>query len=226
MAEKCCHTYTITSRNRMLMVAVKVRISRLRSGSSAFTMRLLSICLAKKTSGVGPRRARCCSSNNSRLRWARACDALFLLPVAVPIPIPKIDPCPAIGNVAIAPPSARSLFLVLARRSLAPGRWSQLLRCSQLRASRSRVPHLFLLFSDHRLLRQNLINAIASGLAERILHQPVLQRVEADQHQPSSRLQQRWRAFEQRPDLFQLVIHSNSKCLKGSCCGMNLVAFH
>ena len=96
----------------MLMVAVKVRISRRRSGSSAFTMRLLSMCLAKKTSGVGPRRARFCSSNSSRLRCARACAAL-LVPAPSPMPIPKIAPCPAIAIVAIAPPSL-CLSLVLA----------------------------------------------------------------------------------------------------------------
>src|SRR6201999_2798622 len=80
--------------------------------------------------------------------------------------------------------------------------------------------------SHNRLLRQNLELFVPACFTERILHQPVFQRVEADQHQPPSRLQQRPRALEQRLNLSQLVIHSNPKCLKGPSRRMNLVAFH
>jgi hypothetical protein len=48
----------------MVMAIANRRISFTRTGSAAFTSRELSKCLKKKTSGVGPRRARRCASNN------------------------------------------------------------------------------------------------------------------------------------------------------------------
>ena len=191
------------------MVAEKVRISRRRSGSSAFTMRLLSMCLAKKTSGVGPRRARFCSSNSSRLRGARlrcvasaarCCQSeIVACPAAVSSPSPLLRPClslyfPDLRALAAAPNLSAALSFALRDRGF------RICSCSAASpASSSKLQK-----SPSRL-----------GLAKRILHQPVFQRVEADQHQPSSRLQQRWRALQQRPDLSQLIIHSNSKRLKG-----------
>ena len=62
------------------------RISRRRSGSSALTMRLLSRCLVKKTSGVGPRRARFCRSNSSRLRAARSSILVWVAPPIIEKP--------------------------------------------------------------------------------------------------------------------------------------------
>ena len=80
------------------MTAANVRISRRRSGSSAFTMRLLSMCFVKKTSGVGPRRARRCVSYNSRFRSAGDTARLC---VFTREPIISIC-CPAIAEAAIA----------------------------------------------------------------------------------------------------------------------------
>src|SRR6266702_6645020 len=84
--------------NSTLITAENVRISRRRSGSSAFTMRLLSMCFVKKTSGVGPRRARRCASYSSRFRsvsdTARLCGCRRA-------PILSIC-CPAIAVAAIA----------------------------------------------------------------------------------------------------------------------------
>src|SRR5258708_36019378 len=259
--------------NSTLIIAVNVRISRRRSGSSAFTMRLLSMCLVKKTSGVGPRRARRCVSYSVRFRTvsdsARLCGCTRT-------PIISIC-CPAIAEAAIArltssylPRSSTvsetfvPLFQSTNRAGIAIGGGDLYCRVvfrlkeggttparslvslqiapfivqkrkifnlnffgrPHLCASRPRIPHLLLLFSHNRLLRQNLKLLAPGRLTERILHQPVLQRMKADQHQPSSRLQQRPRALQQRLNLSQLVIHSNPKCLKGSRRRMNLVAFH
>ncbi len=105
---KCCHTYTITSTNNTLITTENVRISRRRSGSSAFTSRVLSMCLAKNTSGVGPRRARRCSSNSSRFRAARVC------PAAIPAN-PESSPPSPYRHLALT-----SLVSVLARFCTCP----------------------------------------------------------------------------------------------------------
>src|SRR5258707_13333333 len=61
-------------------------------------MRLLSMCLVKNTSGVGPRRARCCASSSSRFRAVTDCPRLC---VFTREPIISIC-CPAIAEAAIA----------------------------------------------------------------------------------------------------------------------------
>src|SRR5438309_2301658 len=61
-------------------------------------MRLLSMCLVKKTSGVGPRRARRCVSNSSRFRAVTDCPRLCAFTRE---PIISIC-CPAIAEAAIA----------------------------------------------------------------------------------------------------------------------------
>ena len=199
-------------------------------------MRLLSMCLVKKTSGVGPRRARRCVSNIERLRSATDSPGprLGLLPHHVHICRHRRHHAPFVvipeGNLlldsaesveprffVVIPEGNLRLFLSLPVLKPPAHRLSPPLSTSHSgtgdSASSPAHPQSPASSSAHR-------NSSRPSLRlERIFHQPVLQAMEADQHQPPSRLQQRPRALQQRSNLPQLIIHSNPDCLKGPVAG-------
>src|SRR5579875_1068470 len=78
MALKCCHPYRSASESRNAMATAKLRISRWRAGSFAFTRRELSMRLVNSASGVGPRRPPRCPASRRAL-----CSAIHSVPRAV-----------------------------------------------------------------------------------------------------------------------------------------------
>src|SRR5215469_1156760 len=98
---------------------------------------------------------------------------------------------------------------------------SDLFRGPQLRAARSRVTINLFFSCPHRFLNQQSVKTLTHSLAKTIFYNPVLQRVEADDHQSAARLQQLRGRTQQRPQIVQFTVYEDSESLKGSCRRMN-----
>src|SRR5215469_14101927 len=92
---------------------------------------------------------------------------------------------------------------------------------AQLRAARSRVAINLFFPCGYRFSVQQPVMTLMHSLAKTILYNPVLQRVEADDHQPTARSQQPWGRTQQRPQVVQLTVYEDSESLKGSGRRMN-----
>src|SRR5579863_1977685 len=87
-------------------------------------------------------------------------------------------------------------------------------RSPQLRAARSWIPIDLFCSSRHRLLGEQSIVALPHSVAEGVFHNAVLQRVKADDHQPSARFQQLRGGVQQLPQVVQFMVYEDSECLK------------
>src|ERR1700676_4595880 len=94
-------------------------------------------------------------------------------------------------------------------------------RRAQFRASRPRIAINLFFSGGHRLLGQQLVVTLLHSLTKSIFHDAILQRVEADDHQPSAWFEHPRGRIEQRPQVVQLVVYEDSDCLESSGRRMN-----
>jgi len=95
------------------------------------------------------------------------------------------------------------------------------LHCSEFGAPRSRIQSDLFITGRRWLLSQQFVLPQPCAFAHRVFHDAVFQRVEADHHQPSTRLQQLRRCLKQPPQVVQFAVHEYSESLKGPRRGMN-----
>src|ERR1017187_295230 len=122
---------------------------------------------------------------------------------------------------------ARALF---AWRVAEPGSFSgansNFFGGAHLRTARPGIAINLFFARRHRLFRQQPVPALLRTLAKRILDDSVFERVKADHHQPSTRLQHAGRHFQQCFQIVQFMVYEDSESLKGSGRRMNPLMFH
>src|ERR1022692_3924542 len=94
-----------------------------------------------------------------------------------------------------------------------------------LAAARPRIAIYLFPARRHRLLGQQPVAALLRTLAKRILDDSVFERMKADHHQPSARLQHSGRRLQQCLQIVQFTVYEYSESLKGSRRRMNPLMF-
>src|ERR1017187_9137111 len=94
-----------------------------------------------------------------------------------------------------------------------------------LGAARPRIAIYLFPARRHRLLGQQPVAALLRTLAKRILDDSVFERMKANHHQPSARLQHSGRRLQQCFQIVQFTVYEYSESLKGSRRLMNPLMF-
>src|ERR1017187_3865079 len=94
-----------------------------------------------------------------------------------------------------------------------------------LGAARPRIAIYLFPARRHRLLGQQPVAALLRTLAKRILDDSVFERMKANHHQPSARLQHSGRRLQQCFQIVQFTVYEYSESLKGSRRRMNPLMF-
>ena len=102
-----------------------------------------------------------------------------------------------------------------------PWPFSNSFRCSQLRTARARIAINLFCFGSHWFLDQQPVVPLLNSFAEGVFDDAVLQRVKADDYQPSSGFQHLRGGVQQLPQIVQFTVYEYSESLKSLRRGMN-----
>src|SRR2546423_5473921 len=91
----------------------------------------------------------------------------------------------------------------------------------QFRTARPRIAINLFFFGSHWFLDQQPVVPLLCSFSEGIFDDAVLQRVKADDYQPSSRFQHLRGGVQQRPQIVQFTVYEYSESLKSFRRGMN-----